>query len=631
MLMTKFTTSNKRPRAFSALASIFLTLVLALGLLAGVAPVSSAVEAPESPAATAVGSTAVEVSWAAVDGAEGYVVRYSDKSNLSGAKLSDPVTEGTTTAVTGLKTNTAYYFQAAALNADGTTTGNAWSKTVSATPKHIYPAPTGIELDNVGGKSIELHWTGVSGAPGYMVRAESSGNPAVEASTLSTRIVLTGLKKSTKYTIKLYVEQPPTNGLPAVQQGPFSGTIQTTTSNNDLAAPGDFRLAKQASTSVELAWDTPEGMKSDYFYQVQYALNSNMTSGMKWFGTKATSDATSLKITGLTNNTNYYMRVRVVDSKGSVKSDTSDFVLAKTRVPIGTITGKVQGAPGKDVVVVAHTTSNQVVAQSDVKSDGSYKLEVRPGNYRLYATYLGTSGYTSLWAASGKNGGRITSEASLVAVKENQSTTAPTIQLSKGASISGTIYDPSGNPVPAVDVTVLSAHTSAREVVTLVRGGSNGKYSVHGLPDGQYWIRMLYSGDGFANRSIWVDVNGGQMVAFRVSDQANATSVSGATALNAKLDNATFRSKYKAYIDGTKKVGKTVTAKATPWLAGSYPTTRASMSYQWKINGKAIPGATGSKYTIKKGDKGKNLTLTATAKRYGYKTESVTSKNYKVK
>lgn len=631
MLKMKDTSINKRPRRRSALASIFLTLTLTLGLLTGVAPVSMAVAAPKAPSATPVGSTAVQVKWSAVSGATHYVVRYSTTTTFNASSPTQLVEGKTSAAVTDLKTGTKYNFQVAVADENGSTEGNEWSAVVSATPNHTKPAPTGLQVDNVGGKSIELYWTGVSGASGYLVRAESSGNAAVEASTRSNRIVVTGLKKSTKYSLKVYVEDPATDELPALQQGPFSAAISVTTSNNDLAAPGNFRVAEQGSTSIKLAWDTPEGMQSGYQYEAQYALNSGMTDGMKWFGTKAKADANSLTVTGLTNNTNYYMRVRVVDSSGKQRSDTSDFVLGKTRVPLGTIKGKVSGAPANDIVVAAHTTGNQLVAQADVKSDGSYELSVRPGSYRVYATYLGKEGYTSLWAASGSNGGRITSEASTVSVSENKSSTAPTITLGKGATISGTIYDPSGKPVPSVDVTALSAHTSAREVVTLVRGNSNGTYELRGLPDGQYWLRMIYSGDGFNTRSIWIDVKDGKMAAFRVSSDKNATSVSGVTALNAKLDNAPFRKSYKAYINGTKKVGQTVSVHATEWLAGSYPTTRATMTFQWKRNGAAIPGATGRTYKLVAADRGKNLTVTATAKLYGYQTGSTTSKAHKIK
>lgn len=627
MLRMKNSTTGRRSKVVSVGVSIIAVLALTLGFLVGATPSGTAAEAPAKPAATSVGSNAVQMTWSPVTGATHYLVQYSDKSAIAAGSPTVLVTEPSA-VVEGLKVNTAYYFKVAVADASGSTTGNTWSATVSATPKDVYAAPTGILIDNIGGKSIELSWTAISGGPGYRAVA-TAGKDSFSASTLSTRVVIGGLKKSTKYSIQVFVEQPATNGLPALILGPGSKAVQVTTSNLDLAAPANFRVTKQASTSLDLAWDAPNDMDPSYAYEVQYALDSGMKTSLK--SAKSAAGAQAMTVTGLSNNTNYYMRVRVVDSKGTVKSDTSDFILGKTRVPVGTIKGTVTGAPSGDVVVAAHTTGGQLVDQVDVKSNGSYELKVRPGSYYVYATYLGSGDYTSLWAASGKDGGRITSEATAIKVTENNNSNAPAITLGKGAKISGTIKDSTGKAIQAVDVTALSAHTSAREVVTLVRGDSSGNYELRGLPDGQYWLRMIYSGDGFNTRSIWVDIKNGQMAAFRVSTQSTATSVSGVTALNATLDNAPFRKAYKAYISGTKKVGKTLTASATEWLAGSYPTTRAKMTFQWKRNGAAISGATGTKYKLTSADKGKNISVTATATRYGYQTGSATSKAYKVK
>ncbi len=55
-----------------------------------------------------------------------------------------------------------------------------------------------------------------------------------------------------------------------------------------------------------------------------------------------------------------------------------------------------------------------------------------------------------------------------------------------------------------------------------------------------------------------------------------------------------------------------------------------AFSYQWKRNGAAIKGATGTRYKLGKADRGKRITITVTAKRYGYTTGSATSKAKKI-
>ena len=593
---------------------------------------------PGKPTAEVVGATAVKLTWPAVTDAPGYRVQYSTSSSFSSPTYL-PVSGSTEyitepeAIVTGLTVNTTYYFRVAVADATNSATLTAYSSSVSAKPVYTYAAPTGLVVDNVSGTSIELVWIHVSGAPGYRVRAYSKENPTLYTSSVTNNATITGLKKGTLYYIKVYVEQPPTDGLPALQMGPYGSEIQVTTSTYDLAAPSEVAVTGQTSSSVEVSWTPPEGMQTGYRYQVQYALNSAMTSSMVW---APAVDGTSATLTGLKENTNYYVRVRVVDAGGAQKSDRSDYIIAKTRIPTGVISGTVNGPPPEDVVAAAYTTGGELVQQVNVGSDRKYKLTLRPGSYRVQLNYIGTGNYTSLWAKNGSGGGRISSEGDVVAVSLNQTATAPTVTLGAGAVIKGTILYPLGtdpDPIAAVDVTALSAMTSAREVMALTQTGSDGKYELRGLSDGEYWLRMIYSSDGFLARSIWVKIENKLVTGVRVSTSSTPTLVSTSnpiTAVNTTLDLADFRTKYKAYVYGTKKVGVTLTSRATAWLAGSYPTTRATMSYQWKRNGVAISGATGATYKLTSSDKGKYISLTVTARRYGYKTGTATSSSYKV-
>jgi hypothetical protein len=78
-------------------------------------------------------------------------------------------------------------------------------------------------------------------------------------------------------------------------------------------------------------------------------------------------------------------------------------------------------------------------------------------------------------------------------------------------------------------------------------------------------------------------------------------------------------------ISGTPKVGKTLTCKPGAWSPKA-----SSYSYQWKLNGKAIKGATKSKYKLTSKDKGKKITCTVTAKKAGYANAVKTTKAVKV-
>lgn len=74
-------------------------------------------------------------------------------------------------------------------------------------------------------------------------------------------------------------------------------------------------------------------------------------------------------------------------------------------------------------------------------------------------------------------------------------------------------------------------------------------------------------------------------------------------------------------VSGTAKVGKILTAKPGTWKPAP-----VALSYQWKANGKAIVGATGSTLTVPGSAKGKKITVTVTGSKTGYPKVTKTSK-----
>jgi len=82
----------------------------------------------------------------------------------------------------------------------------------------------------------------------------------------------------------------------------------------------------------------------------------------------------------------------------------------------------------------------------------------------------------------------------------------------------------------------------------------------------------------------------------------------------------TFTTTPKPKVTGTAKVGKKLTSAAGTW-APSY----SKLTYQWKVNGKAIARATTRFHTITKAEAGKRITVTTTATKTGYTPVVLTS------
>lgn len=76
----------------------------------------------------------------------------------------------------------------------------------------------------------------------------------------------------------------------------------------------------------------------------------------------------------------------------------------------------------------------------------------------------------------------------------------------------------------------------------------------------------------------------------------------------------------KVTISGGAVVGNTLTARIAAWKPAGVTHT-----LQWKRDGKAIPRATSTKYTLSAADRGKRITVTASGKLAGYTTAESTS------
>lgn len=483
-------------------------------------------------------------------------------------------------------------------------------QSASAAPARPYAAPGDLQESAVTRSSLQLSWAPVAGAPGYRVRAAADGHKTLDFTTTTPKVKLTGLEWKTLYRITAYVEQPAADGVKATRLSDDSPETQVTTSTYARRAPDGLRAGKQTPTSVALSWSPVSDLKSGDRYLVEYGLNGAVTDSRR---TAGPFSSTSTTLSKLPNNTTYFARVYVVDAAGKRISGSSDIVTAKSLVPRGTLKGKVSGAPTGDLQAIAYNSAGEAAGQVSVAGDGSYSLQVRPGSYKVRVQYIGGAGYTSGFATSGRAGSTVPSRATAVKVSYGATSTVPTVTLAKGATIRGVIKDPGGAVVRDVDVAALSADTSERVVVDVTRSDKSA-YVLQGLPKGRYWLRFIYSGDGFRNRSLQQEVT-----------------VAGATITrNTSLENADFRSRPKPTVSGTKKVGQTLTVKVSPWLAGSYPTTTATMSYQWLRNGAAISGATATTYKLTSADKGKKISAKVTARRYGYATGSATSTAYAV-
>jgi acetoacetate decarboxylase len=125
------------------------------------------------------GATTISVSWGSVTGISSYTVRFysSATATTSGGTLFQTITGVSTGATsqsssTTLMGNTYYYASVAAINSGGSSSERTTSTTILTVPA----APTTVTMGSytVGGTTISVSWSAVSGATSYTVRFYSN-------------------------------------------------------------------------------------------------------------------------------------------------------------------------------------------------------------------------------------------------------------------------------------------------------------------------------------------------------------------------------------------------------------------------------------------------------------------------
>ena len=151
--------------------------------------------------ATAVSATQINLAWTPVAGATGYLV--DQWINGAWKQVGSLGSGSTGYAVTGLSPNTTYYFDVVAYNAAGT----IWANYQSATTQNIaLPAAPLFTATAVSATQINLAWTPVAGATGYLVDQWINGALEADRSSLSsgsTSYVVAGLSPNTTYYFKV--------------------------------------------------------------------------------------------------------------------------------------------------------------------------------------------------------------------------------------------------------------------------------------------------------------------------------------------------------------------------------------------------------------------------------------------
>lgn len=203
------------------------------------------VPAGPTPTATTDSTTQITVEWDDVADADSYRLEY-DTSSGFGSSTSIEDIEGTQQAVSGLNSNTTYYFRVYATNALGE--GSA-SETVSALTDALLPegTPT-ITATTNSSTQITVSWSSITNASHY--RLEYSTNSGLTGATTidditGTSQAVTGLSQGVRYYFGLY----------AVSEGGDSPRSNIANSITTINAPDSPSVSASIPGSAR-AWNS---------------------------------------------------------------------------------------------------------------------------------------------------------------------------------------------------------------------------------------------------------------------------------------------------------------------------------------------------------------------------------------
>jgi titin len=377
-------------------------------------PVSLWAAIPNSPSgltATPLSSTQIQFTWTDNSSDETYFY-IERKTGATGtySQIGSVGANVTTYTNTGLTQGTEYYYRVRAYNASGYST---YSNEASATTLTV-SAPSDLAVAAVSYAQVTLTWTDNSGEEqGYRIERKTGAAGAyTQVGSVSANITTytnTGLTQGTEYYYRVRAYTGSNNS-------EYSNEVNTTTLA--LNAPSGLTSTATGATKIQLTWT--DNSNDETGFQIERKTGSGNYAYVASVG----ASVTTYSNTGLTQNTEYFYRVRAYN--GSNYSPYSNEANATTQT---------LGAP-TNLSVSAVSYTQVTLTWTDNSSDETYfYIERKIGSTGTYSqigsvganvtTYTntgltqGTEYYYRVRAASGTNYSEYSNEVNVTTLAVN--------------------------------------------------------------------------------------------------------------------------------------------------------------------------------------------------------------------
>ena len=304
------------------------------------------------------GNRQVKLTWTDPD--DDSITRYNMRQKKGSAAwgswtaISGSDADTTTHTVTGLDNDVEYSFRIRARNSSG---NSAQSEVVEATPSASAAVPKPVLSAAAAGYGrVTLSWSALSGVTvaswGYQYKPAGGGWSRTRTVTggSTTSATVTGLTNGTEYTFRLFAAVRP--GVQSV----WSDEVKATPTNT---VPKPVLTAAGGDASVTLSWSALSGIPiTSWGYQYK------STGGWSTTTTVTGASRTSVRVTGLTNGTEYTFRLFAAVRPG-VQSVWSDEVTARTDPVAPVLTAATSTTNGQVDLTWTHAGGSNELSDAD--------------------------------------------------------------------------------------------------------------------------------------------------------------------------------------------------------------------------------------------------------------------------